>query len=261
MARDFTGGSSDRADVGTFSVVTNVFTMGCWLFIDSFDVGRDDRFISKADGTAVGNHDWMLGKTDSTGAKIRARANRMSNSGLTVVGATTVTTAAWHHALMTYDGTGTNPIITVFLDGVQDGQGSGATNETGNLPNNLDAVYIGNQPTAATSAPDGRIAEAFVVGALASANQIAALARGVSPKRIWPHETTLRYWPLDGVFSPEPDLGVNRNDGTLTGTARANHAPVASDRILMPSTRVIGAVAAEDTQVPMRRIFPITLYG
>lgn len=40
------------------------------------------------------------------------------------------------------------------------------------------------------------------------------------------NQSLLNYWKLAGDFSPEPDFSGNANNGTLTGTAKANHPPI-----------------------------------
>lgn len=223
MARDFTGGSSDRVDIGTFSIVSNFITLSAWVWWDAINGSRDDRLISKANGTAVASHDWMLGITGGGGVpKLRCRMNRQDT---TLVATTTITTGAWHHALVTYDGSVNPPFSTIYLNGAQDGQANWPTGTQGNLPNNTDAVYIGNQPTATTNAPDGRIAWACAWNVVLNANEIAALARGVNPLLMRPDALQFCL-PLDGFDTPERDYTRNARTGTVTGTSRANGAPV-----------------------------------
>lgn len=223
MARDFTGGSTDRVDVGTFAVASTTFSMCCWVWFDSITGSRDDRFISKADGTAVSNHDWMLGITGGGGTpKLRCRFNRNTNS-ITLVGATTVPTGQWVHAVATWDGSSTPGVMTIFYNGASDGTVN-TSSPTGALPNNTDAVYIGNQPTSTSNSPDGRIAEVGIWNVVLTANEIASLARGVPPGRIRP-ENLEGYWPL-GHGATEPDYSGKGRNGTVTGTAIGSHAPV-----------------------------------
>lgn len=220
MARDFTGGSSNLIDVGTFSVVSSAFTMACWVYIDSFSAGRDDRFISKADGTGVANHDWMLGVGDQGGGvyKLRCRFNR--DDADTLFGSTDIAsyTGQWVHAVATFN----NGNGEIFLNGVSDGTLSSFP--TGNLPNNTDAVYIGNQPTSTSSAPDGRIAEVALWSRVLSGNEIAALARRVSPARF--SSGLEGYWPLLGQGSTEPDYSGKVRNGSVTGATQIAHVPV-----------------------------------
>jgi hypothetical protein len=153
---DFSGGSSNLVDIGTFAVVGAELTISCWIFIDSFAVGsRDDRFISKADGTAATNHDFMLGMTNNGADPVlRARFARQTD---TVLSDLIIPTGRWVHIAATYWFDGVTNIGRCFVNGVPQ------TNDTifgvGQLSfaNNANPIYIGNQPTSTTSSPDGKI--------------------------------------------------------------------------------------------------------
>jgi hypothetical protein len=72
----------------------------------------------------------------------------------------------------------------------------------------------------------GRIAEFAVWNVVLLANEIASIAKGVTPTLVHP-ANLLGYWPLWGVASPEPDLSGNARNGTVNGgAAGADHAPV-----------------------------------
>jgi hypothetical protein len=72
-----------------------------------------------------------------------------------------------------------------------------------------------------------------------SDQEVASLAGGVHPTRMRPG-ALVAYWPLWGDESPAPDLhliGGTRYPMTLSGTTKANHAPVAMSRrfwVVMP---------------------------
>lgn len=74
----------------------------------------------------------------------------------------------------------------------------------------------------------GTVAEVAVWNSLLTASQMAALQTacpvGASARRM-SLPNPVGYFPLWGAASPEPDLGGNKNNGTLTGTAQANHPP------------------------------------
>lgn len=159
---DYAGGSGDLVDVGTWSVVTNAMTLMAWMYWDAFDSGRDDRLISKADGGNANQHDWMIGKTDSSGPKLRCRFNRSVN---TAIGSTTtITTGAWHHCVATVADVGGQLTSNLTLDGVPQVMTGTNQHGAGPLPNNTDLIYLGNQPSGATSAPDGRLSLCAIWG-------------------------------------------------------------------------------------------------
>lgn len=73
---------------------------------------------------------------------------------------------------------------------------------------------------------DGTIAEVTLWAEVAlTASEISALAQGVSPNLIRPIGRLFQ-WPMWGVASPEPDISGSSNNGTVTGTSLADHAPV-----------------------------------
>lgn len=152
-AYDFNA-NSDLIDVGTwgFDMSAGV-TIEAWSYHDAFRAGVDERYVSKADGISTANHDWMLGNTVSGTRNLRCRIGRHADS--TAIGATDISgrTGQWIHSIgvLVFD---VLWVTRVYLDGVQDGQ---SISFTPNTAETADSVYIGNQPTSATSAPDGRI--------------------------------------------------------------------------------------------------------
>lgn len=158
---DFTGGSANLVDIGTFAVPGDEITISCWIFIDSFAVGsRDDRFISKADGTATANHDFMLGMTNSGADPVlRARFARQTDTALSDL---IIPTGRWVHVAAIYWFNGVQNVARCFVNGVP--QTTDVAFGVGSVPfaSNTNPVYIGNQPTSTSSAPDGKIREVLI---------------------------------------------------------------------------------------------------
>lgn len=74
----------------------------------------------------------------------------------------------------------------------------------------------------------GSVAEVAVWNSVLSNNEVATLAT-VCPDSV--HRSSLvAYYPLYGMSSPEPDLSGAANNGTVTGTTLANHAPCSRPR-------------------------------
>lgn len=71
----------------------------------------------------------------------------------------------------------------------------------------------------------GSIAEFGIWNAALSPGEINSLQQGVNCNLIR-RDSLVGYWPLYGQASPEPDLSGNVNNGTVTNTTAANHAPV-----------------------------------
>lgn len=139
----FSAGSNDVIDVGTFSVTTRI-TMAAWVYyqVDPSLSSKDDRFLSKADGTGQANHDFMIGET---GGNLRMRAAR--NSG-TLVGSSAFPVGQWTYVVGWYTA---DLGAKLYFNGAFETSGSLGINLS--LDANSDAVYIGNQPTSANSAP------------------------------------------------------------------------------------------------------------
>ena len=74
----------------------------------------------------------------------------------------------------------------------------------------------------------GIVAEVAVWNSLLTSAQMTAL-QSICPVGVGARRVSLPkpsgYFPLWGAASPEPELSGNKLNGTLTGTAQANHAP------------------------------------
>lgn len=127
----------------------------------------------------------------------------------------TITANAWVHLAMTYSGSD----YLFYKNGVQvwDGGAFGdpLTADTG--------ITIGSAQ-AANYWPGDVSDVAFWTVPLTAA-EVLALTNGARPSRIRP-ASLVRFWPLDGLSSPEPDLSGGKFNGTLTGTTSIGGAPV-----------------------------------
>lgn len=218
MARDFTA-SSDKIDAGTGTDWTTATTVACWVKADSWL--NDARLV----------HRWNSGSTQrfllalNGTKKLTFTILNQASTGQTATGATTLsTTGRWYHFAGTF-----NPSTRVacHIDGVEDGANTtsiGSGLATGSPPRNF---LIGRDAGATAFNHDGQIAEVAAWNAVLSTAELAALAKGASPLAVRPGLLKF-YLPLWGAGSPEIDLSGNGNTGTLTGTASADHAPVAS---------------------------------
>lgn len=160
-ALDFAGGSADRVDVGTWYPAGTEITISMWIYVDSFNVNRDDRFLSKADGIGTANHDFMVGKTvdGSSNPVLRCRFGRKTNTNISDL---IIPTGQWVHVAAACYYNGFNTLSTLYLNGKP--QSSPDFNHDVGSPtwNTANSIFIGNQPTATTSAPDGMIRDVLV---------------------------------------------------------------------------------------------------
>lgn len=143
---------------------------------------------------------------------------------------TTLSPDTWYNVVATYNGTSASAAIYLngsFCNfagtglGVLECAGSGCSN----VPDLCFGGYAatGNPGTCSNSTFPGIVAEAAVWNVELTPSEAQSLGV-VCPEGI--HRTALvGYWPLHGAHSPEPDLSGNVNNGTVTGTSVANHAP------------------------------------
>ena len=189
MSRDFTAGYFYRLTPSLLDI-GEPFTIACVVNLD--DTKHQD-FLSKySSGT------WILGTY--TGGQFGGY------NGAWVVGAATTAARTYHVAWACNAGTG-----YLYQDGVL--AASGGSGGHGVIASNF---HIGVRGGPANYV-DGRICEAAVWDVTLGIREIAALAKGVSPRITRP--SALRgYWPLWGISNPEIDQGKNRLHLTAGGT-------------------------------------------
>lgn len=214
-SRDFDA-SSDLLDSGTWGFTSDAVTIAGWVYLDSIPAGRDVRFVSKASGTAATAHDWMLGYAESGGtAQLRARTHNNANS---LVQAGTLATGQWVHVAVRadYNG-GVSPARRLYINGVGNNNDGNAAAQ---ITSNSNAVYIGNQPTSATAAPDGRLCDFAVWSVLLSEADIADLAALTTRPSDYP--TGLQAYYSGGDIT---DSSGNSRDATNSGTTLSSSDP------------------------------------
>jgi hypothetical protein len=219
MARSFTAGSSHLLEFGGAALTAHPISMACWFKpTDATPAAIQSLMsISKFD-TSGGAHYWLLAL--ATNASVIAR-NRAGGTGASGASGLTVTTD-WNHGAGVWAST-TSRIA--YHNGVP-----GAANTTTRSPAGVDRTTIASGYGADNGFFDGLIAEAAIWNVALTDAEVAALAKGVSPRRIQP-TALVAYWPLWGAHSPEIDChprssDANDYDLTVTGATAANHAPV-----------------------------------
>jgi len=128
-----------------------------------------------------------------------------------------LTADVWHLCVSTYDGS----TLRLYKDGTETATGA----ITGNLPGGNSAPLIFGQNGSDSELINGRIALPTLWSAALTVDEIAAMVRGVDPRRIRPG-SIIFHAPFDGLQSPEPDYGPSRLSGTVTGATRDNGPPV-----------------------------------
>lgn len=209
MARRFTG--TDRVAVGTRPIPA-VGTLALWWYPEFAQTDGINHSAFYVENSA--NTFFYLQK-HASGFSNRLAAG-WQNGGVDYRVTTTTYTLnqnAWNSLILTWDGSGTN----LFLNSTLVASGVAPVTFTSTATR-----YIGNNPVFGNPA-QGRIAEVVICDRVWSAQERAAFDAGMLPRRIGAVDG---YWPLWGGDTSEQDLSSNGNTGTVTGTTRANHAPV-----------------------------------
>jgi len=219
MARLFNGGTQRLITTDEPATAVPV-TLAAWVFpedatttmwvVGLINTGRDNHFALTLDDDEL----------------VRAHVRAGGGNGVAST-ATAATIGAWNHVAAVFTSA---TLRAVFLAGANK-----ATNTSNVTPGAISQVDIGARVGDASNLfePfDGRIAEPGIWDVALSDDEIAALARGISPLRIR-RSNLLAYWPLLGIDSPETDLSGHGRNLTMTGTpARADHAPITRMRML-----------------------------
>ena len=204
MALTFASASSQYLSQASALLTAVPLTAACWFNSDNdaneqnlFGIGdtgaaNGDRFQMNIDGSAPGDPVTVITRAGGSAAITTTTAAYSINT--------------WHHACGVWAAIDSR---TAYLDG-----GNSATNTTSRTPAGLDVTYIGARAAQTpTGFMRGRIAEVGLWNVVLDADEIAALAKAVSPLLIRP-ASLVAYWPLIGRYSPEIDI-VGGADMTL----------------------------------------------
>lgn len=240
MARDFTKNTANYMDLGTdalnalFSGATDL-SIHAWINADTFTTVNTDRNrILSQKITGTNSNGLALFISGQAAPKVGLQGRSQTADAIQrVIGATEVTTGAWHSVGGVLDIDGDN--IRIYLDGVQDTSTAvtfGATSyTTGTAPTAGD--MMGGQedpPSTAELQFDGRIGEVAIWTTDIGTVGFEQLNDGFSPLFVRP-DALVAYWPLIGNFSPETDI-ISAKNGTITGTI----AKAAHPRIIYPTS-------------------------
>ena len=132
------GEGRGRVDWGNFSVNSDGFAIACWFKADDFDI-RDARIISKGDGLAPRDHDWMI-STFRMGNKVRLGALvKVNNQSVQIVASREfLVPHIWYHVVLVYNGSE----VLLYLDGERIAQ----RRRQGSVSSSNAPIAIGNEP-------------------------------------------------------------------------------------------------------------------
>ena len=213
MARLFPG--STNTDRVVFSSVTaaSTRTYATWIILAAYD-STARRIIEQ---TSCGLFYTVISGADA----LFFVSPRSTTTGLW--GMTGLATGAWAHVAMTYDGGSVSNDPIFYLNGVA-GTTIELTAPVGTETTGTADLNVGNGvPGTWSRCFNGRIAEIATWGSILTAAQILMMAKGISPLRVG--VKPIFYSPFWGRFSSERSL-ITGDEGVVTGTSFADHAPV-----------------------------------
>lgn len=150
----FPGGTSARVRIGTWFPASNRMTVSAWVFLTG-TAGVDGRFVSKANGNAERQHNFMIGYTG--GDIFRCRFNR-ADATTTMLGNSPFRPSdfvggPWFHLLATKGANAGQNTGQMYLNGINRTDVS-ADHEVAIAWNNGDPIYIGNNPVSLSESPN-----------------------------------------------------------------------------------------------------------
>lgn len=228
MARNFNG-TSQHLDVTATPASATPLTLAAWWLPanTSTTMGIFNIWVAQ--------NEFLLQQNSTI---LRAQASSTAGGTASASTVATITANQWNHGAAVFTSATSR---TVYLNG-----GNAQSNTTSITPSGLTTTTIGFRGLNGSNFVNGPIAEAGIWNVALSANEVAALAKGVPPRYVRP-QSLVGYWPLWGLLSPEPDMSGNANAMVLTNApTKANHAPTTlwTQKARTPPDFASGAVAA-----------------
>ncbi len=218
MARSYNGTTDNiRADSAHVAAAGTAFSIAFWV---KGSTQTASHYMYSEGNTATLNTIFGI-ETVLSSNKVTAFLRNDANSNLVNSNTTAnVIDGTWHHVIYTQDSSNN---WQVYVDGIADISGSYATST---VTTNLECFGALKRTSSATSNFfGGTIGSVASWTRLLSAGDAISLASDVSPLLLG----AAHYWPMYGVDSPEPDLGIATHvTGTVSGTAFAQGRDPAS---------------------------------
>lgn len=229
MARSFNG-TSDliAADLAASWTERVNYWVACWVNAPQ-QAGTVSQRAFFSEGRRTVNQTFFLLTNDTVANGKRAVISCRGDSG-TGAQINAGTTAAvcdstWHHFVYTQSVSGATTSWKTYVDGVADVSGSFT-----NIAATINQLAIGCARRAVNgNFYNGKVFEVAKGLRTLAANEAKLLAAGLPASHLGPDH----YWPVWGVDSPEPDLGLlTHRTGTLTGTSFSAGARVSPNLLL-----------------------------
>lgn len=226
MARAFDDASSQALTTANAVVSGTPLTIAGFFYSDDLTVQQ--AMVAIAD--TAGTNNWFALLLDGTTAGDPLLAiSRSAGSYAYATSTVGYSANTWQHAAAVFASPSSR---SIYLDGAN------KVTNTATLadPFGLDYTAVGRRTMSSSdSYLSGRLAEVGVWNVALDDDEIAALAKGVSPKLIRP-ASLVAYWPLVGNDSPEPDLGRGQYPLTLV----ASPTKAAHPRTIAPTSPKVG---------------------
>lgn len=178
--------------------------MAIWA---NLDIAAQNDMLFSIGTSGANNHRWSLESAATSVFRFVPRTSVQTS----LLGTAAATTGIWHHVCgIEYSSTSR----AIFTNGADK-----QTNTTSRVPAGMNQTTLGilNDLTIPF---DGKLADAAIWNVALADEEVAALALGISPLRI--RRTNLvRYYPLLGTGSPEPDWSGQNQPMTINGTVAA----------------------------------------
>jgi len=173
MAIEFGGsGSGKHVDFGTLDLPSglSVLTILTWVKLNNF-TKPDQRIISKAVGSAEGDHYFMFSGIDSNRMRVRLRTGGVVTTHFET--STAINTGQWYHMGFVYNGSN----IIFYRDGAQNGSSAktGTINTSGTVE-----VRIADNPGPDRLELDGFVSDCRIYNRALSLGEVQTIhaARG-----------------------------------------------------------------------------------
>ena len=214
MARHFTNDSTDRITATNLNITR--YTVSQYIKGDALPIGSD---ISQTLRNGFTDGVWGFSWDHTSGSFKQAWFHKDAVPAFSATQiSTTLEIGKWYHLIVVYDQSN----VILYLDGKEEARTAVTSvfSPTGDL-----VIGAG----IALDSFDGNVGSTAIWNTDLHKKDIALLTEGELPLRIRP-DALVRYWPIYGYTSPEPDLSGNAAHGTVTGTTSAAppiiHTPI-----------------------------------
>lgn len=206
MARNFSGAATDKITSSSTHSWPTVNTWSAWTYRTGAGGGSLGVIFQKLNTNT---------RLFNDGSSIFLVADWSTQNGEWFV--SLPSNNVWHNIVVTYDAGSTTNDPVFYIDGSSVTVTENVT-PTGSYSVTSQSMVIGNNGNSNNRNYGGNIRDVSHYDVILNTNEITSLSKGKCPLKIR-YSNILRYYPLFGLHSTEPDFSISRSGGTLTGTA------------------------------------------